>query len=107
MRRQDRTEIVVPVQLTWTDRLGHDNFATGQSLDINDWGIRVQISVPLIERTYVSLRADQLSLAGRASVRTCRKLGAKYLVGLEFSGGLKWKLPRKHQQSSGQSAVAI
>jgi len=107
MRRQDRTEISVPVQLTWTDRLGHDNFATGQSLDINDWGIRVQIAVPLTERTYVSLRAEQLQLAGRASVRSCRKLGTKYLVGLEFSGGVKWKLPRKHTQASGPSAVAI
>jgi len=27
-------------------------------------------------------------------VRTCLKKGTKYVVGLEFSGGLKWKRPK-------------
>ncbi len=93
MRRQDRTELVVPVQVMWTDRQGQERFTTGQSLDICEWGMRLQILDPLPERIYVRLRADRIKLNGSASVRSCQKKGTKYLVGLEFSGGLAWKLP--------------
>jgi hypothetical protein len=34
-----------------------------------------------------------LGVHGRASVRSCTRKGTKYVVGLEFSAGLKWKPP--------------
>jgi hypothetical protein len=54
-------------------------------------GMRIEVPEPLEKQAYVTLRSNALSLHGRASVRSCTRQGTKYLVGLEFSGGLKWK----------------
>jgi hypothetical protein len=93
MRRQARIDVSVPVDVMWTDRYGHERFATASSIDICESGIRIQVPEALPERSYVRLRADRIALAGSASVRTCIKKGTKFLVGLEFSGGMKWKRP--------------
>ncbi|HLK20626.1 MAG TPA: PilZ domain-containing protein [Bryobacteraceae bacterium] len=93
MRRQARIEVAVPVDVMWTDRLGHERFATARSIDICESGIRIQVPEALPERSYIRLRADKIALVGSGSVRTCIKKGTKFLVGLEFSGGMKWKRP--------------
>jgi PilZ domain len=93
MRRQSRIEVAVPIDVMWTDRWGHERFATARSIDICESGIRIQVPEALPERSFVRLRADKIALAGSASVRTCIKKGTKFLVGLEFSGGMKWKRP--------------
>ncbi len=97
MRRQARTEVVVPVDVMWTDRQGHERFATARSIDICESGIRIQVPEALPERSYVRLRADRIALAGSASVRSCVKKGTKFVVGLEFSGGMTWKGPVAHK----------
>jgi hypothetical protein len=53
--------------------------------------MRVQVSDPIPERIYVMLRADAIKLNGSASVRVCQRKGTKYVIGVEFSGGLTWK----------------
>jgi hypothetical protein len=93
MRRQERTEVAVPVDVMWTDRQGHERFATARSIDICESGIRIQVPEALPERSFVRLRADRIGLAGSASVRSCVRKGTKFLVGLEFSGGMRWKRP--------------
>jgi len=77
--------------LNWTDARGTEKFITGQIIDISESGMRIQTRESLARQTYVTLRADQIGLHGRASVRTCVKQGTKHVVGLEFAGGLKWK----------------
>ena len=37
------------------------------------------------------LDSDGLALHGTATVRNCTGKGFKFQVGLEFSGGMKWK----------------
>ena len=102
MRRQDRADISVPVEVMWTDRFGHERYTTAQSIDISSSGMRIQVPEPLPERSYVRLRADRLALAGSASVRTCSKKGTKFLLGLEFAGGLSWKAPRVSKSPDSQ-----
>jgi hypothetical protein len=94
MRREHRTEVCVPVQVMWTDLQGNERYATGQILDICTSGMRIQVPEPIPQRSYVRLRADQLALAGSASVRACMRKGTKHLIGLEFSGGMTWKRPQ-------------
>ena len=94
MRRQERIQIAVRVDVMWTDRNGHERFATARSIDVCESGIRIQVPEPLPDRSYVRLRADKIALAGSASVRTCLKKGTKFVVGLEFSGGMQWKRPQ-------------
>jgi len=51
----------------------------------------VELPEPLDRQTYVTLQSVGLGLHGSASVRSCVRKGMKYIVGLELSGGLKWK----------------
>jgi PilZ domain len=91
LRRHNRTPVAALVELNWTDGRGMEKFITGQIIDVSESGMRIQLREPLARQTYVTLRADHIGLHGRASVRTCAKQGTKYVVGLEFAGGLKWK----------------
>jgi hypothetical protein len=79
------------VHINWKDQLGNDKFTKARTLDVSEAGIRVEVPERIPERSYVTFRADELSLHGTASVRTCNPKGLKYIVGLEFSTGLKWK----------------
>lgn len=91
LRRHTRSTRSAPIQLVWKNRQGIDGFLTGRIIDVSESGIRVEVSDPLEKQTYVTLQAASLGLHGSASVRTCARKGMKYVVGLEFSAGLKWK----------------
>ncbi len=71
--------------------MGEQKFAYARILDVSESGLRVELREALARHAYVSLRADHIALQGSASVRSCVKKGSLYLVGLEFSGGMKWK----------------
>jgi hypothetical protein len=77
--------------MAWKDQGGADKFVSGRTVDISESGIRIEVSAPLDKQTYVTLQSSVLDLHGAASVRTCIRKGIKYIVGLEFSGGLRWK----------------
>ena len=91
LRRHARSARSERIQLVWKNRQGVDGFLTGRIVDVSESGVRVEVSDPLEKQTYVTLQAAGLGLHGSASVRTCTRKGMKYLVGLEFSAGLKWK----------------
>jgi hypothetical protein len=91
LRRHTRSVKSAPLQLIWKDRQGLDRFITGSIIDISESGVRVELREPLEKQTYVTLQAAGLGLHGSASVKSCARKGMKYVVGLEFSGGLKWK----------------
>jgi PilZ domain len=91
LRRHTRAERSSPVQIIWKDRAGVDKYISGRSLDVSPSGMRVEISEAIEKQTYVTLQCVALALHGTASVRTCTRKGTKYVVGLEFSGGLQWK----------------
>ena len=91
LRRHPRDEKSSPIQIIWQDRSGADRFVNGRSLDISPSGMRAEVSEPIEKQTYVTVQCAALGLHGRASVRTCARKGMKYVLGLEFSAGLKWK----------------
>ena len=91
LRRHTRATESSPIQIAWKDRQGVDRFLTGRVIDVSEAGLRVETAEPLEKQTYVTLQSAGLGLHGSASVRTCARRRMKYLVGLEFSAGLKWK----------------
>jgi PilZ domain len=91
LRRHPRAEKSSPVQIIWQDRSGTDRIISGRSLDISTSGLRIEVSEPLDHHSYVTVQSPALGVHGRASVRSCTRKGIKYIVGLEFSGGLQWK----------------
>jgi hypothetical protein len=91
LRRHQRNEISTSAYLSWADRDGNQKFAQGRVIDVSEIGMRIEMREPLARQAYLSFRVDQLALQGSASVRSCKKQGTKYVLGLEFAGGLKWK----------------
>ena len=92
-RGHNRTALSSVVRIGWKDRFGNEKFANTQSIDVSEMGIRIEMSEPIEQRSFVMLRDEELGLHGTASVRTCIGKGTKYVVGLEFSRGMKWTPP--------------
>src|SRR5579872_2913756 len=94
LRRDSRAEVSSPAQIVWQDRSGADHFMNGRALNVSPSGMRVEVGDPIEKQTYVTVQCASLGLHGRASVRSCTRKGLKYILGLEFSAGLKWKPPK-------------
>ncbi|HLG99146.1 MAG TPA: PilZ domain-containing protein [Bryobacteraceae bacterium] len=91
LRRHNRSPVESPIQVLWTDSSGVDKSVNGRTIDISEEGLRVKTPEPIDRGTYVTFSAPKIPLRGRASVRSCRQQGLTYLVGLEFTSGLRWK----------------
>ena len=94
LRRHARAEKSSPVQIVWQDRTGADKYVNGKSLDVSSSGMRVEVAEPIDRGVYVTVQCAALDVHGRASVRNCNRKGLKFILGLEFSGGMEWK-PRE------------
>jgi hypothetical protein len=91
MRRHDRTVVRTLVQLMWRDPNGTEKYTNAHTIDVSESGMRIEVPEQIPERSYVTMRVDQLALSGTASVRSCVRKGTKYVAGLEFSSGMKFK----------------
>jgi len=91
LRRHERSDVRTMINLMWKDRMGTEKFTNAYTLDVSESGMRVEVPEPIPERSYVIVRADKLALHGTASVRSCARKGTKYVAGLEFSAGMKFK----------------
>jgi hypothetical protein len=53
--------------------------------------MRIKVPAAIDKGVYVTFSALKLPLQGTASVRSCKQQGLGYVIGLEFTGGLRWK----------------
>ena|SRR5947209_3850986 len=93
LRRQLRTRVDAPIRVCWQDRLGQDKYAMVHSYDISSTGIRLTMPEAVAVRTVVVLQSGSLRLHGSASVRYCTRATGRYVVGVEFVGGMQWQPP--------------
>jgi hypothetical protein len=90
-RRHERTPSDALVKIRWSAASGQAHFARGKILDCSEKGLRVEVIEPIPTRSYVTLDAPELAgWSGWGSVRYCVQRRAKYIVGLELSGGVQW-----------------
>jgi PilZ domain len=95
MRKDERTEQKTRVSLVWSDESGRPFSRNGECLDISSGGMKVKLDSEIPVRSVVTVQATAIQLHGSASVRSCVRVGTKYTAGLEFVGGMKWKLSDK------------
>ena len=62
-------------------------------LNVSEEGMAFELPEPAQLVTRVKLTSDKHRLLGEAIVRHCRRVGSKYVVGVEFSDGLRWRAP--------------
>jgi len=62
-------------------------------LNICEHGMAFELPEPAQLVTRVKLQSAKHRLLGEATVRHCRRVGTKYVVGVEFTDSLRWKPP--------------
>ncbi len=107
LRRHHRAQARSIVQLVWKDWLGNEKYTKARTLDISESGMRLEVPERIPERSYVTLRSDELSLHGTGSVKSCHGKGIKYVVGLEFSASMKWKPKPGKSERAGATAEEV
>ena len=91
LRRKDRLPCEHRVTVLWRDIGGQDKCFLAKTLDICELGLRIEMPEALRKQTSLTIGAPKLGLAGNASVRHCARIGAaKFAVGVEFAGGMRW-----------------
>lgn len=91
LRRHERIPHGTRVHIVWKNEQGKEEYTSGRTVDVSEAGMRVELSLPVKVGTYVNFRAENFSLHGSASVRSCVRKGIHHVIGLEFSGGLTWQ----------------
>ena len=76
----------------------------GACLEVCRNGLRIEISESIPEQTNVSLEALSLGLAGPGVVRYSLRQDEKFIIGVEFTGGLQWQAPERNASSTALSA---
>jgi hypothetical protein len=104
LRRHDREQIDRAVQVEWPGDTGIVCFARCRCIDISQSGMRLNSPEPMPVRTSVNFQIEGTAFNGCAWVRSCVRSGLRYLIGMEFGGGLRWK-PTVEQESSGTKLV--
>jgi len=62
-------------------------------LNVSEDGMAFELPEPAQLVTRVKLQSDKHKLLGEGTVRHCRRVGSKYVVGVEFSDALRWRAP--------------
>ena len=64
-------------------------------LNICEDGMAFELPEPAQLLSRVKLQSDKHRLLGEATVRHCRHVGSKYIVGVEFVDALRWRAPEE------------
>jgi len=90
LRRSLRDSLNAPVEILWQDQHGTPCVCRGRCVDISQHGLGLVLDEPIPLRSYVQFTIRSLGVQGSGSVRSVQRSGLKQLVGLEFSGALRW-----------------
>lgn len=93
LRRDSRLAYKGKISLIWANDHGEPCARNGECIDVSSRGIKIKLDDQIPARTVVTVRARELALHGSASVRSCTRSGVRYILGLEFVGGMTWQPP--------------
>ena len=94
MRRHRRYAVDSGVlQISWLDVSGKMKMTRTRALNISEGGMAVELPEAAMPQSMLRFQSDRFKLIGSAAVRHCRRVGTKYIVGVEFTDGLRWRAP--------------
>lgn len=94
MRRHRRYAVDASViQVSWLDIGGKMKMTRTRALNVSEGGIAIELPEGAMPQSMVRFQSDRFRLMGSGAVRHCRRVGFKYVVGLEFTEGLHWRAP--------------
>lgn len=94
-RRHRRYSVTgTTLRVSWLGSSGEPKMAThARVINVSECGMAVELPEPPLSNSLVRFQSERYRLVGSGSVRHFRKFGPKFIVGLEFSDGLRWSPP--------------
>ncbi len=94
LRRRRRYAVdATPLQVSWLDTSGKMRVTCTRALNVSEFGIALQLPEPVMP-LLVRFQSDRCDVNGAGAVRYCHRAKGKYVVGLEFTGDLRWRAPQ-------------
>lgn len=94
LRRHRRYAVESSVlQVSWLDMTGKMKMTRTRALNISEGGIALELPEAALPLSMVRFQSDKYKIRGAGAVRHCRRVGNKFVVGLEFMEGLRWEAP--------------
>ena len=82
------------LRVTWLDADGDLKTENGaRPIDVSETGMAVQLPSAALMLSRVRLESESGDLLGHGKVRSCKQVGEKYRVGIEFTDSLRWSAP--------------
>jgi len=72
--------------------------ARTRALNISESGMAIELPEAAMPMSMIRFQSEKFKLLGSGAVRHCRRAGTKYIVGLEFTDGLRWRPPEGEVQ---------
>src|SRR5438046_9940380 len=81
------------LQVFWLGTEGTMKMARTRALNISEGGMVIELPEPAALSSRVRFESRKYMINGSGAVRHCQRVGAKYIVGLEFGERLHWQAP--------------
>jgi len=99
MRRHRRYALDTSVlQVFWLDTSGKMKMTRTRALNISECGMALELPEAAMPLSMIRFQSDRFKLMGSGAVRHCRRAGTKFIVGFEFTDGLRWRPPEGEVQ---------
>ncbi len=89
-RRHVRHPLPGKIKVHWRTAEGHSFNAPAKCVNISRGGLRLELDRAIAVDTLVNIESPEFRIAGVAHVRHCVPKGLRFVIGVEFGGGLQW-----------------
>src|SRR5450631_1034680 len=94
LRRHERYAVDSGImQVSSLDVTGTMKMARTRAVNISEGGMAVELPEGAMPLSLVRFQSDRFKIRGQGVVRHCRRVGARFIAGLEFTEGLRWRPP--------------
>ena len=81
------------LRVSWLDVQGQLKMAVARVLNVSESGMAVELPEKPLPTSMVRFQSEKHRLSGTAAVRHAYRFSSKWVVGVEFSDGLRWMPP--------------
>jgi hypothetical protein len=82
------------MQVSWLDMTGAMKMTRTRALNISEGGMAIELPEGAMLQSLVRFQSDRFKIRGQGIVRHCRRDGPRFVVGMEFTEGLRWRPPQ-------------
>lgn len=94
LRRSRRYAVDATImQVYYLDASGKMKVARTRAINISEGGMSFELPEAAQPMSMIRFQSDKYKLFGSGAVRYCNKTGSKYVIGIEFTEGLRWSPP--------------